>query len=118
MLFTHSSATALPLTETRSRIGTTAEQTEADEFLKNMQRTRKWESPQWKRLFGGLGELRWIAEKKQHRLMGFFDGDIFVALIGCTHKDKRYKPDNALNTANDRHAKLKSGQGVRCKYDL
>ena len=94
------------------------EQADADEFLSNMQKKREWKMPDWKRLSGGIGELRWRSEGKQHRLIGFLQDNTFVALIGCTHKQKRYKPDNAMNTAARRRSLLNTGEGSTCEYDL
>ncbi len=77
----------------------TQEQADADEFLKTMRRTSTmdWKLPNYRpRLSNikgadakkakGLGELRWPSEKKQHRLLGFFWGGGWCAVIGCTHK--------------------------------
>src|SRR6202521_2512785 len=70
---------------------------DADEFLKNMRRTSDWQMPSYRakmrgikgvkdRDTKGLGELRWSSENVEHRLLGFFRGGGWCALMGCTHK--------------------------------
>jgi len=94
------------------------EKADADEFIKNMRRIKDWAFPDWKPLFDGIGELRWKSEKKQHRLIGYFNEEIFIALIGCTHKQKQYSPTDALDTCKKRRDQIKSGEGSICNYDL
>jgi hypothetical protein len=54
-----------------------------------------------------LAELKWESGKTQHRIVGMFRGQKeFVFLIGCTHKEQRYKPTEALDTANTRRQML------------
>jgi hypothetical protein len=94
---------------------------DADEFIKNMRRTKDWKPPYYKpRLQGykGLGELRWTSEKKEHRLIGYLEGGAFFAVMGCTHKGKVYDPADALNQANKRKKQIESGKAVTEGYDL
>jgi hypothetical protein len=61
-----------------------------------------------------IWELKFIADDKQHRVMGIFHGEKqAVLLIGCVHKGKVYTPPNAIETAITR-AKAVRGkkQGV------
>ena len=77
------------------------ERSDADEFLKNMRRTRDWKWPDYRarlRNGDGLGELRWESEGKQQRLLGFFGDGCWYAVVGCTHKQQVYKPADALET--------------------
>lgn len=62
------------------------EKADADEFLKNMRKTRDWQMPNYRprlRDGDGLGELRWPSENKQHRLLGFFMKGYWYAVVGC-----------------------------------
>ena len=93
---------------------TVQEKADADEFLKNMRRTKAvdWKMPSYRpRLKGlkGVGELRWTSEKKQHRLLGFFHAGVWIAVVGCTHKQQIYNPADALNTAKKYMNEIKSG---------
>ena len=56
-------------------------------------------------------EIR-IRADVQHRFFGFFckNGHEFFILVACTHKGKRYKPTNALDTANARLKEIKGGK--------
>src|SRR5271157_2785895 len=90
-----------------------AERADADEFIKNMRKTRDWTMPNYRpKLTGyrGLGELRWTSEKKEHRLVGYLRGGVFFALIGCTHKQQVYSPVDALDTADRRKKEIESGK--------
>ena len=72
------------------------------------------------RLHGGegLGELRWRSEGKEHRLMGFFMGAYWYAVIGCTHKQGVYSPTDALNTAKRNKRQIERGEVRTEDYDL
>ena len=66
-----------------------------------------WSRPHFRSLtnYDGLGEIR-ISAQLEHRLIGVsryrWDSD-FTVLISCTHKGKKYDPQDALNTAYDRY---------------
>lgn len=66
----------------------------------------------------GIGELRWFSGKKQHRLLGYFDGEVWVALIGCTHKGKVYDPADALKSAEKRKSQIENGEAGTIEYNL
>src|SRR5216117_2069182 len=68
----------------------TGEQADADSFISNVRKLKEWKMPDFRPLGCGLGELRWKSQNKQHRLIGFLSGDVFVLLIGCTHKQQVY----------------------------
>jgi len=96
------------------------EQAAADEFLKDIRKLKKWERPNYRTLknCNGLGELRWFAEKKQQRLIGFFLGVTWYAVIGCTHKQRIYSPSECLDTAKTRKKQIERGEVWTDQYDL
>jgi lysozyme family protein len=94
---------------------------DADEFIKNMRKTRDWKMPNYRpRLKGyrGIGELRWTSEKKEHRLVGYLQGNAFYALMGCTHKGSVYDPTDALDQADKRKTQIQNGKTITVMYDL
>src|ERR1035437_6990317 len=66
----------------------------------------------------GLGELRWISGKKQHRLLGFFGDGVWYAVLGCTHKQSIYSPTDALATAVKRKNEIQKVEVKTVEYDL
>jgi hypothetical protein len=63
-------------------------------------------------------ELRWTAEKVEHRVFGYFGGEsLFVMLLGCTHKGRVYDPVDALQTMRDRRRKILAGEGRLVRYE-
>jgi len=91
------------------------EQADADEFIKSMRKTKLWVLPSYRpKLAGhkGLGELRWVSERKQQRLIGYLKSDTFFALVGCTHKQRVYDPTDALDTADRRRAEIERGKAT------
>lgn len=101
---------------------TVQEQTDADEFLKDMRRISDWKMPHYRpRLTNlkGIGELRWKSGRKEQRLLGFFMDGAWIAVIGCTHKQQIYQPANALETARKHREEIKSGKAAATvEYDL
>jgi hypothetical protein len=93
------------------------EQSDADEFIKNARKLKKWEMPIYRQLGGGIGELRWKSENKQQRLIGYFKGETWYAVIGCTHKQRIYTPSDALNTAAIRKNQIEQGVVSTVNYD-
>lgn len=97
------------------------EQAYADEFIKNMRRIREWGMPHYRlalRGGEGLGELRWKSHKKQHRLIGFFAGGTWFAVMGCTHKQGIYNPPEALAIAKKRKKQIEHQEAMTAEYDL
>lgn len=94
------------------------ERADADELIKNQRKVRKWEWPAYKNLGDGIGELRWKSEKKQQRLLGFFQNGVWYAVIGCTHKQQVYKPAECLKTASKRKTQIQNGEANSVQYDL
>jgi hypothetical protein len=94
------------------------ERADADLFIKNIRKVREWRLPDYRSLFEGIGELRWKSSGKQQRLLGYFSGDSWVALIGCRHKGPVYTPHNCLVTAKVRKAELERREVTTVEFDL
>ena len=90
--------------------------TEFDVLLGNLEVLDSWSKPAFRRLKGskykGLGEICFIADKIQHRVIGFSGPETgqYTLLIGCTHKQRVYTPANALDTAVRRMRQVKSSK--------
>lgn len=97
------------------------ERADADNFIEIMRKLKRWSLPYYRPAltgFPGLGELRWQSENKQHRLIGFFQGETWYAVMGCTHKQRVYKPPDALNTASKRKKQIERQEVNTVDYDL
>lgn len=71
------------------------------------------------RVYSGYLELRWTAERVEHRIFGYFKGTFcFVMLVGCTHKQRVYDPPSAFETMKDRRGKLDKGEASLTAYEL
>ncbi len=66
----------------------------------------------------GVGELRWFSANKQQRLIGFFWDGVWVALVGCYHKQNIYSPASALETAKRYKTEVERGEARTVEYDL
>ncbi len=71
----------------------------------------------------GIWELKFSADNKQYRVFGVFrPGRQAVLLIGCYHKQRRYTPANALDTACRCAKALRDGRAStrerKIKFDL
>lgn len=66
----------------------------------------------------GLGELRWQSGNRQHRLLGFFLGSYWYAVVGCTHKQQVYSPADSLETAKKYKKQIERGEVRTVEYDL
>ena len=94
---------------------------DADEFIKNMRKTKDWKMPYYRpklKGYKGMGELRWDSEKKEHRLIGFLKGGVFFAVMGCTHKGQIYDPADALDQAKKRKDQIQTERVITVEYDL
>ena len=78
----------------------------------------EWVMPHYRALGEGIGELRWQAGKRQHRLLGFFDGDTWYAVLGCTHKQRVYQPPSSLETAKKRKKQIERGEVQTVEFNL
>lgn len=96
------------------------EQADADQFLQTMQKTRDWRLPDYRQLkdCDGLGELRWQSQNRQHRLLGFFSGGYWFALVGCVHKQQVYTPADSLETARRYKRQIERHEVEAVDYDL
>ena len=96
------------------------EQEVFEAFWPNLAKMQKIEMPYAKMLSGrqysGLFELIFTAGEKQHRVLAMYgpSGTRYTVtmLLGCTHKQKVYKPADAFDTAMKRMGALKSGQAT------
>lgn len=75
-----------------------------DALLDVLSKKTEWTAPEFKRLRGGLGEIRWKCDGRQHRIIGCWQKEPpgFWLLIGCTHKQNIYNPPDAIATAGKR----------------
>lgn len=92
-----------------------------DTFLKRVGKMESWPLGICDPLKGypGKWELRWTAEKVEHRIFGWYEGPhTFVMLIGCTHKGNIYDPAEAFKTMMDRDRKLKTKEGTLSTYEI
>jgi hypothetical protein len=89
-------------------------------FLKRIIRMESWPTGTCNPIKGQSGkwELRWTAEKVQHRIFGYYDRDSFVMLVGCTHKGRIYDPHSAFETLKDRFGKLFQEEGDICDFTI
>lgn len=89
-------------------------------FLKRLTQMTEWDAGSCKKLkgSGGYWELRWSAEKVEHRILGYFDSEVFNMLVGCTHKGKVYDPQSAFDTMRTRHKQILDGSGSLKDYEL
>lgn len=63
-----------------------------------------WTRPEYAPFDPEISEIRFFANKLQHRVFGFFllDASQYVMLIGATKKGKTYTPRDAVETARNR----------------
>jgi hypothetical protein len=97
------------------------EKADTDTFIRNMRLTRDWRMDDYRprlRDGEGLGELRWNSCNKKHRLLGFFKGGYWFAVVGCTHKQQVYSPADALETAKKYKRSIERGEVNTVDYDL
>src|SRR5690349_21753032 len=75
-------------------------QDEFDDILRNLAVTPRelWVRPVYDTMTPEFGEIRFFANKLQHRVFGFFlqGTNQYVMLVGCTKKGKNYTPRDAL----------------------
>ena len=102
-----------------------AERATADAFIKTVLRKQDWVMPYYLPALSGskdlkrIGELRWICNNVNHRLVGYLmNGVDFAAMIGCTHKQQVYNPASALETAITRRKQIGRKEGTLREYDF
>lgn len=73
----------------------------------------QWNVPHAKKLKNEdpIYEIRYQAFKRQERALGFFDDTAatFVIVLVCYHKDRVYKPAEAIDSAHRRVAEIRAG---------
>ena len=92
-----------------------------DVFLNRISKMQAWPTGICDPIRGytGYWELRWTAEKVEHRIFGCYEGPLlFAMLIGCTHKGKVYDPPSAFQTMEDRRKKINRKDGTLSIYEL
>lgn len=95
-----------------------------DDLLEILSKTQNWQWPEYKVLRGkhlkGLSELRFSADKREYRVIGFFKPlcNHYVLLIGCFHKGKIYEPPSTLETALQRKVDVETGKGGLVDHEL
>lgn len=76
-------------------------QDEFDDILRNLAVTPRdlWVRPAYDTMTPEFGEIRFFANKLQHRVFGFFlpNTNHYVMLAGATKKGKNYTPRDALS---------------------
>jgi phage-related protein len=65
---------------------------------------------QFRYLEDGLSEIKWEADKKTWRAIGFDKDNYFVMVMGCSHKGAVYEPRNWLQTAKQRKKETIEGK--------
>jgi hypothetical protein len=80
----------------------------------------EWRRPEFDLLSGrmrGIGEIRFKADQKQFRVLGFFgpQPSEFTLLIGASKKGAIYDPKSALEAALRRKEEILS-DGSRCRF--
>ena len=91
-----------------------------DDLLDILSKKKIWSEPEFKRLDGGLGEIRWRVGKVQYRMIGcaWKDPQGYLLLIGCTHEQKVYNPPDAIRTADKRRRGILFQQkGSVCEHE-
>jgi hypothetical protein len=101
----------------------TKERAKLDRLLMMLARQQQWTEPHYKPLSNvqaGLGEIRWSGnQRKQLRLLGWRGpaSGQYTLLLGCSHKDDRYTPTSALETAAQDLRSLEQGIGETCEHE-
>ena len=93
-------------------------QARLDAILEHLEASQSWSGQEFKRLSGdkyqGLGEVRFKDGGVPCRLIGMNGpgkGE-YTFLIGCTHKDDKYDPPSALDTATERRKLLEAEEAT------
>lgn len=92
----------------------------ADRFMRIARNLDRLEMPHFRR-FQQLFEARWFGENKiPHRIFCYIPSSDrrVIFLCGCTHKDKRYSPTNAYDTAVKRRDEIEKGEANTREFDF
>jgi hypothetical protein len=77
----------------------------------------QWHKKQFRYLEDGLAEIKWDFGKKEFRAVGFYRGEFFLMVIGCTHKGKVYDPHRWLETAKRRKSEVENEQWSTVEHE-
>jgi len=88
-------------------------------YLSNVPR-HLWTLPYYRQLNTHIGEIRFKANRVQHRPLGFFGPDAgqFTLLIGAKEKDRKFIPKDAVEQAEQRRRLVLADKGRIKKYDI
>ena len=77
-----------------------------------------WNRPEYCPFGPDISELRFDANKLQHRVFGFFipDTNHYLMVIGTTKKGRIYTPRDAIKTAKERKKEFSNG-GKLIEYE-
>lgn len=91
----------------------------ADRFLGIACKLDRLEPPHFKK-FLTLWEARWRGENRvPHRIFCYVPfGQQVTLLCGCIHKDARYKPTAAYDTAVQRRKEIENGEASTHEFDF
>lgn len=92
----------------------------ADRFMRIVGNLNRLEMPYFRK-FRELLEARWFGENKvPHRIFCYVPsgGRRVIFLCGCTHKDNRYNPTNAYDTAAKRRDEIEGGRASTREFDF
>jgi phage-related protein len=94
---------------------------EFDDVLRYLAITPRddWKRPEYAPLSGGISEVRFKADRKEFRPLGFFllESRQYVLLIGASKKMKTYDPPDAKKTAARRMKEVVEGRARIRIYD-
>ena len=96
----------------------------AKRFMGIARKLERLEMPDFKSLrgkkFKGLLEARWHGENNvPYRIFCYIpSGRRVIFLCGCTHKDRRYNPTNASDTAVRRRKEIQDGRASTREFDF
>jgi len=96
-------------------------QAEFDDTLRFLAATPRsqWQRPEYSPLSKGISEIRFKANNKQYRPLGFFiaEKQQYVLVIGATKKMNVYTPADAIKTAGKRMKEIHEGRSEIIIYD-
>ncbi len=77
-----------------------------------------WTRPAYAPFGPGIGEIRFKADQKQHRVFGcfLFPFERYVLLVGATKKGRNYTPRDAIETAHKRYQLIQRDRSQTREY--
>jgi phage-related protein len=93
-------------------------------FLAVIENSLDWEDSQFRKMRFEAGrarlyEIRWKTDNTQWRVFGYFDygRHEYRMLLGCYHKQNRYYPTQAIESAIKRKKDIDRGENLIQEYD-